>query len=51
VSFDQVHALGELYVRWSGDDEGEVAVSEEFDGVPTGAPLLATKEAHDQPGH
>ena len=51
VSFDQVHALGELSVRWSGDDAGEVAVSEEFDGVPAGAPLPTTKEAHDQPGH
>ena len=32
VTFEQVTALGELHVRWIGDDEGEVTVSEEFDG-------------------
>ncbi len=53
VSFDQVHALGELYVRWSGDDESEIAVSEEFDdavGVAAGDAPVPAKEAHDQPG-
>lgn len=31
VSFEQVSALGELTVRWSGDDEGDVEVGAEFD--------------------
>lgn len=31
VSFDQAHALGELTVRWTGTDGGDVEVSAEFD--------------------
>jgi segregation and condensation protein A len=31
VSFDQAEALGALTVRWTGQDEGEVGVSDEFD--------------------
>lgn len=31
VAFDQVEALGELTVRWTGDDDGQVGVSDEFD--------------------
>jgi segregation and condensation protein A len=31
VSFDQVTPLGELTIRWTGSDEGEIAVSDEFD--------------------
>ncbi|MET9275656.1 segregation/condensation protein A [Kribbella sp. NPDC003557] len=31
VSFDQVTPLGELTIRWTGTDEGEIAVSDEFD--------------------
>jgi segregation and condensation protein A len=39
VSFDQVTPLGELTVRWTGADDGEVAVVDEFDGtVPDQAP-------------
>nr|WP_240675076.1 ScpA family protein [Cellulomonas endophytica] len=32
VAFDQVAALGELTVRWTGGAEGEVAVGGDFDG-------------------
>jgi len=32
VGFDQVTPLGELTVRWTGADEGEIAVDDEFDG-------------------
>lgn len=35
VAFDQVTCLGELVVRWTGDSESEVAVTDEFDGQPT----------------
>jgi len=31
VAFDQAEALGELMVRWTGQDEGEIDVSDEFD--------------------
>jgi segregation and condensation protein A len=31
VTFEQVSALGELHVRWTGPDDTEVGVSDEFD--------------------
>ena len=34
VSFDQVTPLGELTVRWTGDEDGEVEIHDEFDGAP-----------------
>ncbi|MGW1345210.1 segregation and condensation protein A [Kribbella sp. NPDC002412] len=33
VSFDQVTPLGELTIRWTGSDEGDIDVSDEFDEV------------------
>ena len=40
VAFDQVTALGELSVRWTGDDEVDVdeLITDEFDGCPRAAP-------------
>ncbi len=35
VAFDQLQPLGELTVRWTGDDEGVVGVSDEFDEPAT----------------
>ena len=34
VSFDQVTPLGELTVRWTGAEDGEVEITDEFDGAP-----------------
>jgi segregation and condensation protein A len=34
VSFDQVSPLGELTVRWTGSEDGEVEITDEFDGAP-----------------
>lgn len=34
VAFDQVTPLGELTIRWTGADEGEIEVGDEFDEVP-----------------
>lgn len=34
VGFDQLAPFGELTVRWTGSDEGEIEVDEEFDGDP-----------------
>ncbi len=31
VSFDQMSPFGELHIRWTGSDEGEVSVDDEFD--------------------
>ena len=31
VVFDQVSPLGELHIRWTGSDEGEIEVPDEFD--------------------
>lgn len=31
ISFEQAEALGELTVRWTGADDGEIEVSDEFD--------------------
>lgn len=38
VAFDQVVPLGELTVRWTGSDEGEIAVSDDFDRQDGPAP-------------
>lgn len=36
VSFDQMSPFGELHIRWTGSEEGEVSVGDEFDepGTP-----------------
>ncbi|HET9872568.1 MAG TPA: segregation/condensation protein A [Propionibacteriaceae bacterium] len=31
VAFDQLSPLGELTIRWTGSDQGELAISDEFD--------------------
>jgi segregation and condensation protein A len=42
VGFEQLTPLGELTVRWIGTDDGELAISDEFDDLasnePTGGP-------------
>ena len=55
VGFDQVAPFGELTVRWTGSDDGEIDVVEEFDGSPeqagrTGADAAAADRADaDEP--
>jgi segregation and condensation protein A len=34
VAFDQAAALEELTIRWTGSDDGEIEVDDEFDGPP-----------------
>jgi segregation and condensation protein A len=34
VVFEQVAPLGELHIRWTGTDEGEIEVPDEFDVSP-----------------
>jgi segregation and condensation protein A len=43
VGFEQVTPLGELTVRWTGTEEGEIEITDEFDGVPPTGP----EETHD----
>ncbi|WP_460666944.1 segregation and condensation protein A [Kribbella swartbergensis] len=47
VAFDQVTPLGELTIRWTGSDEGEIDVSDEFD--EEGKPESADGEAPEVP--
>jgi segregation and condensation protein A len=37
VAFEQVQALGELTVRWTGSDDAVVEITDEFDGAPESA--------------
>jgi segregation and condensation protein A len=34
VGFEQLTPLGELHVRWTGTDDGEITVTDEFDEAP-----------------
>ncbi len=34
VSFDQMTPLGELSIRWTGSDDAEIEIHDEFDGTP-----------------
>ncbi|RAY16410.1 segregation/condensation protein A [Actinomadura craniellae] len=34
VTFEQVEALGELHVTWTGTDEGDVSVGDDYEGSP-----------------
>jgi segregation and condensation protein A len=47
VTFDQMSPLGELTIRWTGADDGEVEITDEFDGAPVegDAPAPADPDA------
>jgi len=53
VSFDQMTPLGELTVRWTGSEDGEVEITDEFDGAPpeedSGADEASAADAEEQP--
>ena len=36
IGFEQAEALGELTVRWTGPEEGDIEVDDEFDEPPPG---------------
>lgn len=47
VGFDQVSPLGELTIRWTGSDDADIQIRDEFDGVPpdeAGEPPLTSPE-------
>jgi segregation and condensation protein A len=47
VSFEQVSPLGELHVRWTGSDDGEIEIADEFDGTPEPSPAQGAGGEHD----
>ena len=50
VSFDQVTPLGELTVRWTGAEDGDVDIHDEFDGAePPGEDGTTPDGAADDP--
>jgi segregation and condensation protein A len=51
VQFDQVSPLGELHIRWTGSDQGEVGVTDEFDVEPTEAAPTGETAVHETADH
>jgi len=56
VAFDQLTPLGELSVRWTGAEEGEIEITDEFDNpvvepveTPPSEPSDPSAETEDQP--
>ena len=47
VAFDQVTPLGELTIRWTGDEDAEIEINDEFDGTPLPLETEATKGTED----
>ncbi len=47
VGFDQVAPFGELTVRWTGSDDGEIGEVEEFEGSPPESPEQGEPEPGD----
>lgn len=50
VAFEQASALAELSIRWTGADDAEVEITDEFDGAPPEADPPAPRE-DDPDGH
>jgi len=55
IGFEQTEALGELTVRWTGPEDGDIEVDDEFDvpppsetPAPVPAPAPATEESPDE---
>ncbi len=48
VNFDQITPLGELTVRWTGAEDGEIEIDDEFDGTPTDDEPAEAPD-HDEP--
>ncbi|MBO9521171.1 MAG: segregation/condensation protein A [Nocardioidaceae bacterium] len=48
VAFDQMTPLGELTIRWTGGEDDEIEINDEFDGTPL--PLDAGTESQGDDG-
>ena len=44
VSFDQMTPLGELSIRWTGTEDAEIEINDEFDGAPPEEPAPVDEE-------
>ncbi len=47
VAFEQMSPLGELTVRWTGTEDGEIEITDEFDGEPVPDEAPAVEETPD----
>ena len=47
MSFDQMTPLGELTVRWTGGEDDEVEITDEFDGAPPRRPPTTYRTTKD----
>jgi len=45
VAFDQAAPLADLTIRWTGSDDGDVAVQDEFEGDPGDVPGEVAQQA------
>ncbi|WP_299445077.1 ScpA family protein [uncultured Phycicoccus sp.] len=48
IGFEQAEALGELTVRWTGPEEGDIEVTDEFDEPQDAAPQPTPEETPDE---
>jgi len=48
VAFDQVSPLGELTIRWTGGEDDEIEINDEFDGTPLPLDEPTTPHAPDE---
>jgi segregation and condensation protein A len=48
IAFEQAEALGELTVRWTGPEEGDIEVDDEFDAPLPGEPTPVPSQAFPQ---
>jgi segregation and condensation protein A len=52
VAFEQVSPLGDLSVRWTGDEDTDIEISDEFDGAPPeDEPAPAGDDVQDEAKH
>jgi segregation and condensation protein A len=49
VSFDQVAPLSELSIRWTGTEDAEIEITDEFDGTPAEPVVETDPEARPTP--
>jgi segregation and condensation protein A len=49
VSFDQLTPLGELSVRWTGAEEGEIEITDEFDNPAADSPVAPVETPAEEP--
>jgi segregation and condensation protein A len=49
VAFEQLSPLGDLSVRWTGDDDTDIEITDEFDGAPPDeAPAAPTDDVPNE---